>query len=1233
MHLLLAKDAPSSLEGEAVDLDQSPAEIVFLSSADTELALLNAAAAQRDAGAPSLRLASLLQLQHPMSIDLYLEKTISGAKLVIVRLIGGRSYWSYGVEQLSLMAGAGTFELALLPGDDRKDEELIRLSTLDAASLARMHAYLIEGGAENGRAFLNYAHSLLEPRIAPSPPVALPKLGFYHQPDPTLAGNEIALIVFYRALVQAGDTAPVDALIAALAERQIQAAAMFVTSLREPRVSALVGALQERHRVGVILNMTGFALGGTGGGAGERTADPLQLPDCPVLQVILSSENEEGWAARQRGLAPRDLAMSVALPEVDGRILVGAMSFKSASELDPGTQIRPVRHRPRPDRVARTASCAAAWLRLRATRTSARRVALVLGNYPPRDGRIANAVGLDAPASLIVILRAMAAQGYDIQGCPASAAALMATLRSGVTGDAPSLASREIRVRFPLESYRAWLATLPEAVVNAVDERWGDAAADPFVVDGAFALPILPLGNLIVGLQPSRGPGLDPNETFHSQDLVPPHAYLAFYAWIQRGFDPHALVHVGKHGSLEWLPGKALALSAQCWPEILLNSIPTIYPFIVNDPGEGAQAKRRLGAVVIDHLTPPLARAGATESLAPLERLLDEYAQAQSIDPPRAERLCRDIFDFARASGLTRDLQLGDETDPASLIAVDRHLCDLKELQIRNGLHVFGRAPGGRERAALLLALSMSARKGSGPSLIGAVVGDLGLKDHDPFESDPAASWDGPRPAVLSSILEGSWRLVGHVRERLERLALALLAGSAPLAPSWRRTAEALARLERDVAPLLDRSAADELLNLTKALDGRYVPAGPSGAPTRGRLDVLPTGRNFYSVDTRAVPTPAAWEIGWASANAIIDRYLQLHGDWPRQVALSVWGTANMRTGGDDIAQALALLGCRPVWDSHSYRVTGVEIMPLAVLGRPRIDVLLRISGFFRDAFPAQIELLDDSIRAVAALDEPAGENPLAASARRSSQHLQAQGLSAAEASRLSSFRIFGSPPAGYGTGIQELVDQDSWRDEAELAALFVRNGAYAYGRGSTGQLEEALLADRLRQTQMVIQNQDNREHDLLDSDGYYQFAGGLALAVRNLSDTQPEIVHADHSEGSRPRLRSLKEELARIVRGRASNPEWLRGVMRHGYRGASEIAATVDFLHAFAATSGEVESHHFDILFDAYLQDDDVRSFLATANADALREIALRFRQSMQRGFWQPRRNSAAALLDELLA
>ena len=422
-----------------------------------------------------------------------------------------------------------------------------------------------------------------------------------------------------------------------------------------------------------------------------------------------------------------------------------------------------------------------------------------------------------------------------------------------------------------------------------------------------------------------------------------------------------------------------------------------------------------------------------------------------------------------------------------------------------------------------------------------------------------------------------------------------------------------------------------ELAGLLAGLDGRRVAPGPSGAPTRGKPEVLPTGRNFYSVDCRAVPTPAAWELGWRSAGLVVEQYLQRHGNWPRQVALSAWGTANMRTGGDDIAQALALMGCRPVWDRDSRRVTGVEVMPLAVLGRPRVDVTLRISGFFRDAFPAQIDLLDDACRAVAGLDEPDADNPLAASARAEAQRLRAAGVADAEALRRAAGRIFGSRPGAYGAGLQALIDERGWQDDGDLARAWLAWGGHAYGRGLEGAPAEGELARRLAGVELVLHNQDNREHDLLDSDDYYQFEGGLAATVRHLSGRQPEIFHNDHSRPEFPRVRTLKEEIGRVVRGRAANPKWLRGVMRHGYKGAFEIAATVDYLFAFAASSGEVEHHHFDALFDAYLGDEAVRGFVAEANPAALREIAQRFAEAIERGLWRPRRNSAVALLDEL--
>ncbi|MEM6620452.1 MAG: cobaltochelatase subunit CobN, partial [Pseudomonadota bacterium] len=400
------------------------------------------------------------------------------------------------------------------------------------------------------------------------------------------------------------------------------------------------------------------------------------------------------------------------------------------------------------------------------------------------------------------------------------------------------------------------------------------------------------------------------------------------------------------------------------------------------------------------------------------------------------------------------------------------------------------------------------------------------------------------------------------------------------------------------------------------ALDGRFVAPAPSGAPTRGRLDTLPTGRNFFSVDSRAVPTPTAWTLGWKSAALLIDRHLQDQGDWPRSMLLTAWGSANMRTGGDDIAQALALMGVKPQWDASSRRVTGFEVMPLSVLGRPRVDVTLRVSGFFRDAFPQQIALVDSAARAVQALDEPDDQNPAAARARSGED----------------AHRVFGSKPGAYGAGLQALIDERLWSERGDLGAAYVEWGGYAYGaRQESGTAAHDAFRARLSQVEAVVQNQDNREHDILDSDDYYQFEGGAAAAVEMLQGQERVIYHNDHSRPERPLIRTLDDEIGRVVRSRVVNPKWIAGVKRHGYKGAFEIAATVDYLFAFAATTGAVKGHHFDLVHGAFVQDAETREFIARENLPALREIAQRLSEAAERGLWVPKSNSARAELAEL--
>ena len=1161
MHLLAAPTGAVET-GEAVDLGQTPGDIAVLSMADTELALL--AEAQRgrieeDVRAPSLRLANPMALGHNLSVDLHADRVLADTGIIVVRLLGGRGYWPYGVERLT---GLGR-PLALLPGDDRPDPELLALSSLDAAACHRLWQYLVKGGAANARQFLRFAAHLLGRPADWREPEPLPAA----QAVPTARRGQgpFAPILFYRAHLQSGNMAAIDRLAREMAAVGLSPRPVAISGLKDPASLSLLERLFADEPPSVIVNTTGFAARGMD----DASSGPLDRYDCPVLQAVLSGGGEAAWREGTRGLGPRDIAMNVALPEVDGRLITRAVSFKAAGERDPLTQCDIVRYRPVPDRCRFVAELARNWAGLR--RNGARRIALVLANYPTRDGRIGNGVGLDTPASAVRILRAL-----GVSDPPDDGDALVRALQRART-EGPAWTSDELH---------AFAETLPENPVRAVRERWGSPPAE-------FRLPVLVFGHVAVGIQPARGYGIDPVSSYHDPALVPPHDYLAFYGWLRREFRADAFIHLGKHGNIEWLPGKGLALSGECFPDAILGPTPNLYPFIVNDPGEGSQAKRRIHSVIVDHLTPPLTRAGSYGPLAELERLVDEYYEAASVDPRRLEPLRRDILDLAARAGLDRDCGIapGDGAE-AALTRLDGYLCELKELQIRDGLHVFGVSPEGRLRRDLVAAVAR-------PRLAPALARDLDLD----IDRDPSAPWTGPRPAFLAG--GGPWRTVGDTVERIGDAVAALVEGS--VRPPGPASAEVVEDVTADLGPAVDACGEAEIAGLLAGLGGHFVEPGPAGAPTRGRPEVLPTGRNFFSVDSRAVPTPSATALGWHSATLLIERYVQDRGEWPRTLAVSAWGTSNMRTGGDDIAQALALMGVRPRWDGASGRVTGFEIVPRGVLDRPRVDVMLRISGFFRDAFPGLIDLFDSAVRAVALLDEP--DNPLFAA-------------DGGEGFREATYRVFGSAPGAYGAGLQALIDEQGWEEPGDLARAFIVWGGYAYGAGREGVAAQGLFERRLARVQAVVHNQDNREHDLLDSDDYYQFEGGLAVAAAHLSGSRPLVYHNDHTRPDRPRILSLEQEIARTVRARAANPKWIAGVMRHGYKGAFEIAATVDYLFAFAATTGAVADHHFDMLFEAYLRDDAVRAFMERSNPAALRETAGRFLEALERGLWRPKAN-----------
>jgi cobaltochelatase CobN len=1261
-------------------LEQTPAPFVLITAADTDIQTLAVAVTKLPPQFPALRVANLLQLQQQLSIDTYGEQVLELAQVIILRLLGGRSYWGYGLEVVQEIVQRNGRTLIVMPGDDAFDPDLISQSTVPLGVANQVWQYFSEGGVKNFVNALQFiSDTCLLTAYNPPLPRPIPRVGLYEWGAGGQGSRGAALlyetlrerlrsvqvpkigILFYRAHYLAGNTKVIDALCQALVQKNLQPVPVFVSSLREPDVQAELSEFfqpKEAESIAVLLNTTSFSLARL-----ESETPQTELwekLDVPVLQVILSGGSIEQWESQFQGLSPRDIGMNVALPEVDGRIITRAVSFKAVQTRNPHLETDVVIYEPVSDRIEFVAQLAANWARLRSKPPQERRIALILANYPNRNGRLANGVGLDTPASCVEILQALHQAGYEVENPPAQGDELIQRLTDGVTNDAEGREWLPVHQSVSWEEYQEYFASLPPEVQQGITERWkmGQSAGGK----GENSSPLLPapcppasipvpgiqLGNIFVGIQPARGYDNDPSLNYHAPDLEPTHDYLAFYYWVRECFGADAVVHVGKHGNLEWLPGKSVALSSNCYPEVAFGALPHLYPFIVNDPGEGSQAKRRAQAVIIDHLTPPMTRAELYGSLQQLENLIDEYYEADSLDPSRLPVIRDRIHELVIKENLHLDLGIQNETEifkSESLIlnSIGGYLCELKEAQIRDGLHIFGQCPQGRQLRDLIVAIARIPNRHSS-GITRAIAQDWGL-DFDPLTADLSM------PSGEYSIVNGTeCRTIGDIVEVLEEHAALLVEqlinqdSEFRIQESCRDAIHRVSTWIRDrLLPALQQTDR-EITHLLHGLDGGYVPSAPSGAPTRGRPEVLPTGRNFYSVDIRAIPTETAWDIGRKAAETLVEYYTQEHGEYPKTLGLSLWGTATMRTGGDDIAEALALLGVQPVWDGAARRVVDFEILPLAILGRPRVDVTLRISGFFRDAFPNLIDLFDQAVSAVADLDEPPEQNPLADAVRQETELWTSQGLTLEEAVVRSRYRIFGSRPGAYGAGLQGLIESQNWTDDQDLACAYINWSSYAYSsgnlvgeQGAGGAGEDKIsnpqssvpspqspvpnteaFKQRLSQMQVVLHNQDNREHDLLDSDDYYQFQGGLTAAVRSLQGKNPKTYFGDNSIPAQPRVRQLKEEISRVYRSRVVNPKWIAGVMRHGYKGAFEMAATVDFLFAYDATAKCVEDYMYQGIVEAYLLDPVVSEFIQEKNPYALRDIAEKLLEAHKRNLWE---------------
>jgi cobaltochelatase CobN len=1109
---------------------------------------------------------------------------LDGARVVLCRILGGRRGWPE-FDALRAKCAERGIALIALGGERDPDAELTALSRAPAGAVAQAGEYLRHGDVDNVEQLLRFlADTFLLTGFGFEAPREVPDVGVHRRGNE--AGRPTIGVCFYRAHHMAGNVGFVDALCDAIEDAGANAFAVWSYSLR-PGADGRVAALEllDGHVDAVITTM--LATGGSGAAdAEEWDAAALAALDVPVLQAVCATQPRATWEASDTGLQPLDAATQVAIPEFDGRLLAGVISFKERD----GEGV--ARYVPDRERCARVARLAVRHARLRTLERP--RVAVLLTSFPTKHARVGMAVGLDTPASALELLAALGVEHEYADGD-----ALMHALIAAGGHDPEFLTDAQLAaapLRMPVAEYLAWYGTLPQALRSSIEERWGAPPGAQYLDGDELVIAGLELGNVLLAIQPPRGYGEDPVGIYHDPELPPTHHYLACYRWIDAVWGADAIVHLGKHGTLEWLPGKMLALSSTCAPDAALGDVPLIYPFVVNDPGEGVQAKRRAHAVIVDHLVPPMMRADTYDELAELEALLAEYARLEVLDPPKLPALAARIWSAIERANLQAELGVSERPDDVGALVehIDGYLCEIKDIQVKDGLHVLGRVPDGEQLLGLVAALLR--------------VGEPGLRDAVAAVMNP----DGRHVEVSDRVHEAQMALLAACRDR----GWDATGVCADVLGVDDDTVSALLRFAGDsVVPTLQRTP-DEIGAILAGLGGQFVRPGPSGAPTRGRLDVLPTGRNFYAVDPRALPSELSWEVGRKLAAALLERHERETGALPRMVGLVAWGTSAMRTQGDDIAEILALLGVRPVWHRESRRVTGIDVIPLAELGRPRVDVTVRISGFFRDAFPHVVALLDDAIAAVAALDESAADNPIAAHARADAERLAAE-VGAPAAWRQATTRIFGSRPGTYGAGLLQLLDSRDWRGDADLAAVYEAWGGYAYGRGLDGVAAPEAMRGAYSRIELAVQNVDNREHDILDSDDYYQYHGGMVATVRALSGREPAAYLGDSADPSKVVARTLADETRRVFRARVANPRWIASMVRHGYKGAAELSATVDYLFGYDATTGVAEDWMYEQVASRYVLDEDVAAFMAQSNPWAGRAIAERLLEAADRGMW----------------
>ncbi len=1129
-----------------------------------------------------------------------------------------------------VMVYSGNMEVSLLYRDLFKGDD---------GEYIRLREYVRGRGAENDRGIALWLNRAVTGE-GDLPEVAIQRENGIHHPD---CDRDITFEEYVKRLDPSKPTVGllytsnlwiydnqdhIDAFIKALESRGLNVIPVFFSSIirSDPENEGTVAVVKryfmddERPRVDSLVMATPFSqLNNSRECSGIYTPDEQNfyhmLTDVPVIQAMSVASHYPDYEESASGLSKGDFNMSVIWPEVDGQIITVPIGSNESG----GGGMK--RYTPLQDRIEHLADVVKGWSVLSHTPRSERRIAVLMYQSRPDSGRIGNAAGLDTIQSVRDMLERFDSEGYSVDHVPETSRELIDEILDNITNDLEWSSPERIREKaadmIPVRDYLETYDALSGFNRARMEESWGKPPGKVCVEDGKFVIPGIRNGNIFIGYQPLRS-WTDQMEAVYHDPVIPmPHQYLTFYRWLRDSFKANIVFHIGTHGTLEWLPGRSLALSGKCFPDIALGGIPHVYPYVIDDPGEGIQAKRRSEAVLIGHMCPTMARAGSYDELARIDNPLQEYFKARTAKGERKDALIRQVMDAVSESGMAREMGIPEDVGPEGfepyLERIHDYITEIKDSIVRDGLHVLGRIPKGdllKENVYSLTRL----RNGDIPSLRQSVADAMGY-DLDVLLDATSGCTDGELNSTIIDRIDD--KVQGLISEMhgfdydLEKcLECASRLGDSD------KISKCMGYICGTLVPNL-RRMSDEMDNMMHACDGGYVLPGPSGAPTRGNAGILPMGRNYYGIDPDIVPTPAAWDVGRKMADRMIERYSDEKGAYPREVGFIIWATDTMKTNGDDVAYILWLMGVRPVWSGAGGQVTGLEVIPLEELGRPRIDVTVRITGLFRDAFPNLIDLIDDAVNLVASLDESDEDNCLAANLRRDIIEAMADGLTVDEARRKSSVRVFGCPPGGYGPGVNHAIETGEWETVKDLADIYIAWGSHAYGRGLSGESMRDEFVRRFSRVGVTVKNMPDREIDVLDIDDVYGYLGGLNSFVKAYGNQDAMSFVGDGSDPDRVKVRDTKEELGLVFRSKVLNPKFIDGLKRHGYRGVAEVAKLTEFTFGWDATSDAVDDWMYEKLAERYLFDDETREWMEDENPHATMEMLNRLMEAYERGMW----------------